>query len=574
VEIRRLHIQNHIKLLSVAFLLLSLVSQECNAERKKRVLVLHSYHQGLEWTDNITKGIQTVFEPFHDHYEIHYEYLDTKRNTGKEYMDQLVRFTNAKNRHIKYAAVIASDNNALRLINDGQLILPGNPPIVFCGINHYNRKMTTGIKEVTGVVEATDHRATLDLMRKLHPERRNIIVILDKTPTGEAIREELKNIESAYEGEVTFEFFRDFLLEEIPEKLGGISEKDLIYILTFNRDRNMNFISYTEGIEMITRSTDVPIYGSWDFYLGKGIIGGRITSGVLQGEEAGKLALKILQGERAKNLKVITDSPTRYMFDHKYMERHGIDRSSLPADSQVINLPPTAYERHRAFFVGTTVFSFVVVFVLLGKYRRQQSTLQAKNALAQELEHNVQERTRELEAANKELTRLSNMDGLTQLYNRRYFDNILQAEISRSQRLSLPISLLICDIDYFKHYNDTYGHLAGDDCIKAVADTIHQHCKRVSDVAARYGGEEFAVILPNTDTEDAQTIAESIRHGIELLNLPHESSSVKSVVSISIGVGTMIPSIHTKPAKLIALADEALYESKSGGRDMVSLSSI
>jgi diguanylate cyclase (GGDEF)-like protein len=555
-------------------LFLSLVGQDCIAERKKKVLVLHSYHQGLEWTDNITKGIQSVFKPFHDHYEIHYEYLDTKRNTGKEYMDQLASFTNAKNLHIKYAAVIVSDNSALRLINEGQLVFPGNPPVVFCGINHYSRKMSSGIEQVTGVVEATDHRATIDLMRKLHPERRNIIVILDRTPTGEAIREEIGNIASLYKGKATFEYFRDFLLEEIPEKLGGLSEKDIIYILTFNRDRNMNFISYTEGIEMITRSTDAPIYGSWDFYLGKGIIGGRITSGVLQGEEAGKLALKVLQGKKANDLKVIADSPTRYMFDYKYMEKYGIDRSSLPNDSQVINLPPTAYERHRTFLVGITIFSFAIVFLLFGKYRRQQSILKAKNALALELERKVQERTHELEAANKELTRLSNMDGLTQLYNRRYFDNMLKAEISRSQRLSSPISLLICDIDYFKRYNDTYGHLAGDDCIKAVADTIHQHSKRVSDVAARYGGEEFAVILPNTGAEDAQTIAETIRHAIELLKLPHGSSSVKSVVSISIGVGTMTPSIHTKPSKLIGLADEALYESKSGGRDRVSLCSI
>jgi diguanylate cyclase (GGDEF)-like protein len=574
VKTSSLRIRNFIKLLSVTFLFLMLVSQECLAERKKRVLVLHSYHQGLEWTDNITKGIQTIFGPFHDHYEVHYEYLDTKRNTGNEYMDQLVKFTNAKNHHIRYAVVIASDNSALRLINEGQLVFPGSPPIVFCGINHYSSEMTSGIKEVTGVVEATDHRATIELMRELHPERRNIIVILDKTPTGEAIREELRSIESIYKGEVKFEFFRDFLLEEIPEKLGGLGEKDLIYILTFNRDRNMNFISYAEGIEMIARSTDVPIYGSWDFYMDKGIIGGRITSGVLQGEEAAKLTLKLLQGKKANDLKVITDSPTRYMFDYKHMEKYGIDRSSLPTDSQVINLPPTAYERHRTFLVGITISSFLVVFILLQKYRQQQSILKAKNALAQELERKVQERTRALEAANKELTRLSNMDGLTQLYNRRYFDNMLKAEISRSQRLSLPISLLICDIDYFKRYNDTYGHLAGDDCIRAVADTIHQHSKRVSDVAARYGGEEFAVILPNTGAEEARAIAESIRHAIELLKLPHGSSSVKSVVSISIGVGAMTPSIHTKPSKLVGLADEALYESKSNGRDRVSVNSI
>jgi diguanylate cyclase (GGDEF)-like protein len=128
----------------------------------------------------------------------------------------------------------------------------------------------------------------------------------------------------------------------------------------------------------------------------------------------------------------------------------------------------------------------------------------------------------------------------------------------------------MCDIDYFKSYNDTYGHLAGDDCIKIVADSISQHCMRVSDVAARYGGEEFAVILPNTNAEDAQAIAETIRRGIELKKIPHESSSIKSIVSISVGVSTIIPLISTVVTEIISCADEALYESKSSGRDKVS----
>jgi diguanylate cyclase (GGDEF)-like protein len=269
-------------------------------------------------------------------------------------------------------------------------------------------------------------------------------------------------------------------------------------------------------------------------------------------------------------MEVITDSPTRYMFDSNYMEKYGIDRSSLPSGSVIVNLPPTPYERYRKFLIALSIISFSIAFILLWKYKRQQAILKEEHALAVELEYKVQERTRELEIANKELLRLSNLDGLTQLYNRRYFDNILSKEISRLQRSSSPISLLMCDIDYFKRFNDTYGHLAGDDCIRLVASVIRNRCRRISDIAARYGGEEFAVILPDTNAEDALAIAESIRQELEAKKITHGNSSVKNVVSISIGVATITPTAHSTSEKLISLADEALYKSKSDGRNRVS----
>lgn len=552
-------------------LLVGLNGRDCCAERKKKILVLHSYHQGLEWTDNITKGIQSVFIPFQRYYEIYYEYLDTKRNTGKDYVDQMIKFILTKNKQIKYEVIIVCDNNALKMLNDGSLHFYGNPPVVFCGINNYGNDLTNNIANVTGVVEATNPRATIELMQQLHPERNHIVVILDRTPTGEAVREELRDIELFYQGKLEFSFLRDFTLEEIPGKLSELDNNDMVYVLTFNRDSNNKYISYAEGIEMISNSTDVPLYGSWDFYLGKGIVGGRITSGYLQGQEAGKLALKILQGSQAQNLHIIANSPNQYMFDYKYLKKYGISLSALPSENQIINIPPSIFERHKNLFIVATCVSSFILLILLWKYKRQRSILKAKQSLALELGKKVQERTQELELAYKELQRLSNLDGLTQIYNRRYFENNLNKEINRHQRLSIPIALLFGDIDYFKLFNDTYGHLAGDDCIRLVADSIRQHCKRVSDIAARYGGEEFGIILPNTGAREAVTIAESIRHAIEASSIPHEASPIGKVVTISIGVASIVPEVHTTPATIISLADRALYESKHRGRNRVTL---
>lgn len=559
-----------IKLLLAMLMLVSSISVSNASERKMKVLVLHSYHQGLEWTDNITRGIQQVFAPMHDAYEVHYEYLDTKRNTGKAYIDEMTRFVSEKNSRIRFEAIITSDNNALKLLNDGKLTFKGDPPIIFCGINNFSETLTSHLDQVTGIVETTNHKGTLDLMMKLHPQRNHVHIVLDRTPTGNAIKEEIEALEQFYAGKLKFEFLRDFTLDELPDKLAHLDDNDIIYILTFNRDRNNNFISYSEGVEMLSRSANAPIYGSWDFYLGKGIVGGSITSGYLQGLEAAKMALKVLQGYSIKEIAVQKQSPVRYMFDDIVLQKQGIDSAQLPKGSTIINAPPTPYERYKGFLILTTASLFLILMWLLWQYLHQRSALEKKKAQAIQLEKMVQERTRELEETNQKLQLLSCQDGLTQLHNRRYFDERLDQEISRLQRSSSPISLLICDIDYFKKYNDNYGHLAGDDCIKIVANSIQQGCKRSADVAARYGGEEFAVILPDTGPEDALRVAELICSKLEARHLVHEASDVKDIVSLSIGVASIVPDQHTTPSSLISIADKALYESKHNGRDQIT----
>lgn len=160
------------------------------------------------------------------------------------------------------------------------------------------------------------------------------------------------------------------------------------------------------------------------------------------------------------------------------------------------------------------------------------------------------------------------IDGLTQVPNRRRFDECLRTEWERGMRDGDPISLIIFDVDFFKPYNDTYGHQAGDDCLNAIAGTIESYCRRVPDLAARYGGEEFAVILPNTDIEGALNLAETIRARVRALEIRHERSSVDDYVTVSAGVACMVPAGETSVEALIKLADDALYDAKSKGRNV------
>ena len=176
-----------------------------------------------------------------------------------------------------------------------------------------------------------------------------------------------------------------------------------------------------------------------------------------------------------------------------------------------------------------------------------------------------------LQQANEELARLSTTDGLTGLANRRHFDAVLQAEWLKLRREKQPLSLVMADVDFFKRYNDTYGHQPGDRCLSSVAQAIRSQLKRPSDLAARYGGEEFAAILPGTGPEGARHVAELIRGAVERLGLPHSASSAAAHVTISVGVASVIPRDGALPDELIRRADEALYRAKKEGRNRTVL---
>jgi diguanylate cyclase (GGDEF)-like protein len=183
-----------------------------------------------------------------------------------------------------------------------------------------------------------------------------------------------------------------------------------------------------------------------------------------------------------------------------------------------------------------------------------------------------------LQQENERLLALVNVDELTQIGNRRYFDSCLRAEWKQMARDGSPISLIMCDIDFFKIYNDTYGHQAGDDCLRAVAQTIRQSLQRPTDVAARYGGEEFAVILPQTDAASALLVAEHIRVKVKDLNIffkPERFDGLpNSVVTISLGIASVVPGQENDAATLVLAADEALYNSKRQGRDRLTMSRL
>ncbi len=176
----------------------------------------------------------------------------------------------------------------------------------------------------------------------------------------------------------------------------------------------------------------------------------------------------------------------------------------------------------------------------------------------------------DLEKANSELQKLANADGLTGLANRRIIDEYLEKETARAVRSDHPISVIMIDIDNFKLYNDNYGHLAGDSCLKKVSKVLKNTVRRPEDLVGRYGGEEFCVILPSTDMNGAGFVAERIRSEVENLEIPHAKNSASTFVTLSLGIASRIPGSKATATKLLSDADKALYIAKTAGKNQAA----
>ncbi len=202
------------------------------------------------------------------------------------------------------------------------------------------------------------------------------------------------------------------------------------------------------------------------------------------------------------------------------------------------------------------------VYPLRGLYERNR-----------ELEALVAERTQALEEINVRLEALSNTDGLTGIANRRNFDHLLTQEWNRAKRSNAPLSLILLDVDHFKHFNDQYGHLAGDVCLKALAQALVRAERRSGHLVARYGGEEFVVLLPSTSLDGALETVRRIQQEIWALALPHEETD-PGIITVSLGVASMIPANPYVPEDLLQQADSALYQAKKLGRNCVQMATI
>jgi len=325
---------------------------------RPRVLVLHSYHHGFTWSDSVSEGIQQVFSAPDSDVELVFEFMDTRRVFSNEYFEELERLLRLKYAERQPDVVICSDDQALQFYLDrGDRLFPGKPA-VFCSVSGYEPSMREG-RELTGLIEALEIRGTLDVALRLHPNTEQVAVITDLTRTGRALKAKAEAAFRDFESRVKFQYLEDLTVDELEQKVAALPPRTIIFLFIFSRDKAGRVFTHEHNLDRLRRHAEVPIYAVWDFYLGHGIVGGKLTSGLDEGRMAGELAQRVLRGERASEIPLGT-SPTVYKFDYRELRRFGVRLRQLPAGSVVVNKPPSLYESHRQLIWGV-----VAVFVIL-----------------------------------------------------------------------------------------------------------------------------------------------------------------------------------------------------------------
>lgn len=336
----------------------------------KKILVLHSYHRGLSWTESISSGIETVIgraQSFGMKIQMDYEYMDTKRFCSEEYYSKLSGLY--KYKKLKYDVIIAVDDNALNFLLKSRDSIYGKVPVVFCGVNYFSEKMLNGKDFYTGVVESFDVRSTLEIALKLHPETTEFIIIGDSTTTSLKDRIVVKQFEPEFKKRnIKFTYLINGDIRDYTRILQKAEAGTIAIAMHVNRDCDGNFYTFEDSFLIYTQHVMIPVYTFWDFYLGKGAVGGMIISGVNQGETAANKAVKILKGNNIKDIPVLRESPNTYMFDYNIMKKFGISKSSIPSGSIVINSPRSLadfYNENKSIIHSILAFILFLIGVII-----------------------------------------------------------------------------------------------------------------------------------------------------------------------------------------------------------------
>jgi PAS domain S-box-containing protein len=351
-----------------------------------RVLVIHSYYPTFTWSNRITQGIQRGFsESELSHADLHFEYMDAKRHPGSTYLNQYAEYLKAKYPHPEQIdLIICSDDQALNfLLARSTALFPG-VPLVFCAVNGYDPGMHGHGRAVTGVIEAIAPAKTLDVALELQRDIRQVLVITDVTVTGRAIKRMAREVFRPYEERLAFRYVSDLSMAELQREVSALPQRTIAFLFVFNRDNTGEDFTHEESLHMIAERCRVPIYGPWTFYLDHGIVGGMLTSGEMQGRSAASLALRILRGERAADIPVVTESPNRYMFDYRQMSQHNLPLDRLPPSSRVINRPPDFYGKYRyqiwAIAAALLIQTVVILLLLMNMRRRRRADQELTNS--------------------------------------------------------------------------------------------------------------------------------------------------------------------------------------------------
>ena len=527
-------------LLFYAFIPRKAAAEESN--KVYNILILNSYHQGLVWSMEESEGILHTLSDCGINVTPLVEYIDWKNYPEQENLDYLYEYFTYKYKNKTIDTIITTDDMALEFALKHREDIFSDAPIVFCGVNQSSyENIIDHEQRVTGVLEVIDPTETINFALSINPDLRNVYLVYDNTESGLSTGSIITEMVKASRPELRIIPCNNMSYEELISQVRVLDKDSIIYLTSYYSDVNKNMIYMDFVTRELSSNSHVPIYHLYDFGLGNGALGGTMLSGRLQGESAAKLALRIIQGERAEDIPVIDPKSTRTAFDYRQMERFGISERDLPEQSEIINKPFSFFEAYKilvifviAVFVLLLAFIFVLIFNI-SKIKRMKETLTQ---------------------SHEKLAYLAYYDSLTGLPNKLSLYEDTKSLIMDGNKKAAFIYL---DIDNFKYVNDTLGHAVGDHLIMKVGERLSSLKGKVY----RLSGDEFIMFLSDVQgVDDVESFAESV-----LSRFTEEFEILNIVLHISVCFGIVLfPEHGTNLDQLLQYADIAMYRAKELGR--------
>ncbi len=380
---------NHISIrtyLVVLFFLGVFLLQSASAnEMKKRVLVLHAYHQGYHWTDRIMAGMKSVFDE-RDDIELFVSYMDTKRRYDSEYFKQLRDLYATKYEFVKFDAIVSSDDHALDFLLKYRDELFPDTPVIFSGINIFSQERLKGKEKFTGIYESYDVRGTIELMLHLHPETTNITTVSDDTLSGYHFKKLVVDAQSSFSSSVNFNYLDNLSPKDLKQSLNKLPQNSLVIWAIYLRTPKGTTLSSEESVKLVSQSSRFPTYCVWDV-VGQGVLGGKITSPNYQGEIAAKTALQILQGKNIEDIPVV-GSPLVNIFDYNVMKKYNLTADDIPDPKIFLNKPKKFYEIYEDYIL--TVVAIAILMIIIITFLVAHKIAQVNNSLEKRVKEEVE----------------------------------------------------------------------------------------------------------------------------------------------------------------------------------------
>lgn len=530
----------------------SLYYGRCFAEAKEdlssvgasgRILFISSY--SYAW-DTVQLQIEGIKEETVPGITIDYEFMDTKRfSSDKDIEEFYHKFKRQMSKLEPYDVVILGDDAALNFALEHQKEFFDKVPLIYEGVND-EELAAKAAKDpyITGVVEKLSIKENIDFAYKLLPGADNIVIVLDDSVTGKAVRKNFYTYKEQYPG-LNFSEINVSRLNtgEIKETFSKINKDTILIFVIMTEDASGRKYTNAEGIKIVTGYSKVPVFKMVEGGLGDGILGGKFVSMKLSGKIAAQVAVEILNGTPVNNFNTVIESPNIFCIDENVMRSYGIDLSLIPDNAEVINHKKTFWENYKKVLKpGLAFISGLLLFMVLSLWNGRK----------------YKKLSEELASAKDKLENAYHHDILTGINNRTGFNK----DMKELERLKTPFALMMIDIDNFKYINDTYGHSVGDEALRQIALRLTE----VSDAGFtpyRFAGDEFIVIAKGTENSLYEKEAERC---ISVFKDIFDLSGIKHNIHGSIGIARY-PQDTEDFNSLVVYADCAMYEVKNNSKN-------